>query len=141
MYGIDPDIQPLVEQARLARERAHAVHSGFRVGAALEDAEGGVWTGCNVESSSYGLSLCAERVALAKALSEGAFEFRRMAVVAESDRVVYPCGGCLQLLADYAPGIRLILHNPATDETRVHRLAELLPYPFSQEALNKAAGK
>jgi len=119
----------LVEAAARARERACAPYSGFRVGAALEDAEGRIWTGCNIENASYGLTVCAERVALLKALSEGARAFRRLAVVTAASTLTPPCGACRQLLWEYAGDIEIILSDGgARSETL--RLSQLLPRPF-----------
>jgi cytidine deaminase len=119
----------LVEAAARAREHACAPYSGFRVGAALEDADGRVWTGCNVENATYGLSVCAERVALLKALSEGARRFRRLAVVTAASVLTPPCGSCRQLLWEYAGDLEVILSDgDARSETL--RLSQLLPRPF-----------
>jgi len=119
----------LVEAAAQAREHACAPYSGFRVGAALEDAEGRIWTGCNVENASYGLSVCAERVALLKALSEGARAFRRLAVVTEAITLTPPCGACRQLLWEYAGDIEIILSDGQV-RSETLRLSQLLPRPF-----------
>jgi cytidine deaminase len=88
----------LIEAALLARERAHAPFSKFKVGAALEDEKGRVYTGCIVENATYGLSLCAERVAVFKAISEGSARLKRIAVVADTPRLTPPCGACRQIL-------------------------------------------
>ena len=119
----------LVKAAARAREHACAPYSGFRVGTALEDADGRVWTGCNVENATYGLSVCAERVALLKALSEGARRFRRLAVVTAASVLTPPCGSCRQLLWEYAGDLEVILSDgDARSETL--RLSQLLPRPF-----------
>lgn len=120
----------LVAAAVEARKMAAAEHSGFSVGAALEDSEGNVWTGCNVESSSYGLSICAERVALFKAISEGKRKFNRIAVVAGGHHLATPCGACRQVLSDYASGIEVILYNPETGEEKTRSLDDLIPDAF-----------
>ena len=124
------DDRDLLQAALKARQFARAPYSGFSVGAALLCKSGRVYTGCNIESSSFGLSLCAERTALAKALSEGESEFDRLAVVAEGSAPVKPCGACLQLLWDYAPGLMLVLGN-LDDQSERTSLARLLPSPFS----------
>src|SRR5438874_6703277 len=95
-------IKDLLEVARHARLHAHCQYSGFAVGAALLGKDGRVYTGCNVENASFGLTICAERVALLKALSEGANKFTRIAIVAESEQPTPPCGPCRQLLWEYA---------------------------------------
>ncbi len=136
-----PQIQNLLKKATTARENAAAPYSGFRVGAALEDSEGNVWTGCNVESSSFGLTICAERVALTKALSEGVRSFKRIVISASAPEIVQPCGACRQLLHDYARGIDVIIYDPETDKTGIHSLDELYPYPFSDSALLKGPGE
>jgi cytidine deaminase len=122
--------EELIKIALDARRHARAPYSNFLVGAALWCGSGRIFTGCNVESSSFGLSLCAERVALTKALSEGENDFLRMAVVAEGDHPVKPCGACLQLLWDYAPNLELILSNCEKQYERI-ALSQLLPFPFS----------
>lgn len=124
----------LVAAARTARGHAQAAYSGFRVGAALECADGTVVTGCNIENATYGLTVCAERVALLKALSEGRTGFRRIAVVADSARPTPPCGACRQLLWEYCGDIEVVLANLDT-ETGRHRLAALFPLPFDRSLL------
>ena len=124
----------LVDAARKARGRARSSYSGFKVGAALETDSGKIYTGCNIENASYGLSLCAERVALVKALSEGARRFRTLVVVTEAKRVTPPCGACRQLLWEYCGNIPVYLSS-ARGETTRHRLGELLPHPFDRRSL------
>jgi cytidine deaminase len=127
----------LVAAAWQAREQAKAHYSGYRVGAALLSEAGRVYTGCNVESSSYGLSVCAERVALFKALSEGErTPLITIAIAAESvvPEPVVPCGACRQLLSDYAPTIDLLLSGSPGHFERV-RLSDLFPRPFSADFL------
>ena len=131
MQGISDD--SLIQQAWAAREAACCAYSGFAVGAALEAEDGQVYTGCNVESSSYGLSCCAERVALFTALAAGARSFRRIAVVTGAPRVCPPCGACRQLLADYAPRVRVLMAN-ATERLDLD-LVELYPHGFDQNFL------
>src|SRR6188508_3802660 len=116
----------LVAAARKARRQAHAQYSGFKVGAALEAADGTIITGCNIENATYGLTVCAERVAMFKALSEGHRECRRMAVVAPPDAPTPPCGACRQVLWEFAGDLEIILAN-LSGETGRHRLADLLP--------------
>lgn len=126
----------LVEAARAARERAIAPFSGFRVGAALETASGEIVTGCNIENATYGLTLCAERVALFKALSEGHRAFRRVAVVADAVEPTPPCGACRQLLWEFAGDIEVVLAGPAGPAGRL-QLANLLPLPFDARFLGR----
>ena len=121
----------LITKATEARERAIATYSGFKVGAALETNDGRIYTGCNIENVSYGLTVCAERVALWKALSEGAREFRQIAVVTDDTTATPPCGACRQLLWEYCGDVTVHLHSlkgPAAQ----YRLAELLPHPFDR---------
>ena len=124
-----PELSVLVETARAARQRAIATFSGFKVGAALETADGTVITGCNVENATYGLTLCAERVALVKALSEGHREFTRVVVVADTRSPTPPCGPCRQLLWEYCGDIEVVLANTTT-VCGTHRMRDLLPMPF-----------
>jgi cytidine deaminase len=124
----------LVAAAIDARTRARARFSAFKVGAALETATGVVVTGCNVENATYGLTICAERVALLKALSDGHDVFLRIVVVADTDDPTPPCGACRQLLWEYCGDIEVVLANLAEVKTRL-RLAELLPMPFDARLL------
>jgi len=126
----------LVRRAERARARARAPYSNFKVGAALETRRGRVFTGCNIENSTYGLTVCAERVAVWKALSEGGSGFRRIAVVADSARLTPPCGACRQILWEYCGDIEVILSN--LDGARAsHRLADLFPSPFDDRFLKQ----
>jgi cytidine deaminase len=124
----------LVAAARAARQHAQAAYSGFRVGAALECADGTIVSGCNIENATYGLTVCAERVALWKALSEGRTAFVRLAVVADTDRPTPPCGACRQLLWEYCGDVEILLANLHHETGRV-RLADLLPMPFDRSLL------
>jgi len=126
--------EALITAARAARLHARAPYSGFKVGAALECADGTVVTGCNIENATYGLTVCAERVALLKALSEGRDRFVRIAVVADTDAAAPPCGPCRQLLWEYAGDIEVVMAN-LTRETARHRLTALLPLPFDARLL------
>ena len=125
---------PLIEVATQARLNAQALYSGFKVGAALEVRGGALVTGCNIENASYGLTLCAERVALVKALSDGHLAFTRIAVVADTDTPTPPCGPCRQLLWEYCGDIDVILAN-LERTTATLRLSELLPMPFDARLL------
>jgi cytidine deaminase len=117
------------------RQRAQARFSNFKVGAALETDKGDVVTGCNVENATYGLTMCAERVALYKALSEGKDLFTRIAVVADTDDPTPPCGSCRQLLWEYCGDIEVILANLSEVKKRM-RLSHLLPLPFDARLLD-----
>ncbi len=122
------DVKRLLEMARKARENAYAPYSNFKVGAALLTESGEIFTGCNVENSSYGLSVCAERVALFKAVSEGYRKFKALAVVADTERPVPPCGACRQVLWEFGD-IDIIMSNLKGD-VKVMKLSELLPEGF-----------
>lgn len=124
----------LLAAATDARTRAQAPYSGFQVGAALETTEGVVIGGCNVENATYGLTLCAERVALVKALSDGHSIFTRIAVVADTEAPTPPCGPCRQLLWEYCGDIDIILGNLDGPTGRI-RLSALLPMPFDRRLL------
>ena len=119
----------LVRAARVAREWAMAAFSDFRVGAALETADGQIITGCNIENSTYGLTMCAERVAVFKALSEGHRSFTRIAVVADTSQTTSPCGSCRQMLWEFAGDIEVVLAD-LTAIKMTHQLKDLLPHPF-----------
>ena len=125
----------LVTAAMEVRERAFAPYSGFRVGAALLSEDGTVVAGCNVESASYGLTICAERVALVKGVSEGHRRFTRIAVVADTARLTPPCGACRQLLWEFAPDATVILANLKGD-TAEYTMRELLRHGFDATLLN-----
>jgi len=125
----------LLEIARRAREFAVADYSNFKVGAALLAEDGRVFTGCNVENATYGLTVCAERVALFKALSEGARRFTRIAVVADTEAPTPPCGACRQLLWEFGGELEVILGN-LSSETGRHRLSDLFPLPFDARLLS-----
>ncbi len=127
--------EALIAAARRAREHAVATFSGFKVGAALETREGVVVTGCNVENATYGLTVCAERVAMFKALSEGHRHFTRVAVVADTDAPTPPCGACRQILWEFGGDLEVLLAN-LTESKGVHRLKDLLPLPFDARLLN-----
>ena len=127
---------PLVVAAREARQRARATFSHFKVGAALETADGRVITGCNIENATYGLTLCAERVAMFKAVSDGHDSFRRIAIVADTATPTPPCGPCRQILWEFAGDIEVILANLEEEKGR-YRLSDLLPLPFDARLLRK----
>jgi cytidine deaminase len=124
----------LLAAASEARTRAHAHYSHFKVGAALETADGRIVSGCNIENATYGLTLCAERVALVKALSDGEAVFTRIAVVADTDAPTPPCGSCRQLLWEYCGDIDIILGDLDGPTARM-RLSALLPLPFDRRLL------
>ena len=124
------DDRNMLAVAEQAAAVAYAPYSGARVGATLLAADGRFFTGCNVENASYGLTICAERAAVCKAVSEGARKFRRMAVYVYADHVFTPCGACRQVLHEFAPDLTLVL-SCATGETREATLSDLLPQAFT----------
>lgn len=122
--------QELIELARRAREKAYVPYSGFPVGAALVAEDGTVFTGCNIENASYGLALCAERTAIFKMASEGHHAISAIAVIADTDGPVSPCGACRQVMAEFAGnGVRVILTN-LKGEVQVTTVGDLLPGAF-----------
>ncbi len=129
-----PGAVDLVGAARRAREFADAAYSKFKVGAALECADGTVVTGCNVENATYGLTVCAERVAMFKAISEGHRAFTRIAVVADTEAPTPPCGACRQILWEFGGNLEIVLANLREEKGR-HELKQLLPLPFDARLL------
>jgi cytidine deaminase len=124
----------LIQAATAVRQRAHTPFSHFKVGAAIEDENGRVFTGCNVENATYGLTVCAERVAIFKAISEGAGKLKRVAVVADTDTLTPPCGACRQLLWEFCGNAELILAN-LSGKHESTSVAEIFPRPFDASLL------
>jgi cytidine deaminase len=124
----------LVTAARAARQHAVADFSGFKVGAAVETTTGEIITGCNVENASYGLTICAERVAIFKALSEGHRQFTRIVVVADTEFPTPPCGACRQIIWEFCGDAEVIMAN-TTEVTALLRMKDLLPLPFDKSLL------
>ena len=124
----------LVAAARAAREHAVADFSGFKVGAALETGDGRIITGCNIENASYGLTICAERTAIFKALSEGERKFTRIAVVADTESPTPPCGACRQIIWEFCGDVEVIMAN-TTRVTASLQMKDLLPLPFDKSLL------
>ena len=120
---------PLLEAALAVRANAFAPFSKFQVGAAVEDADGRIHTGCNVENATYGLTVCAERVAIFKAISEGVRAFRRVAVAADTEVLTPPCGACRQILWEFCGDVEIILVNPR-GKSESYQLKDLFPKPF-----------
>ena len=125
----------LILSAKKYQSRSKSMYSNFSVGAALLDTEDNVHGGCNVESSSYSLTICAERVALTKALSEGITNFTKIAIVGPNNEYCPPCGACRQLLYDYAPDIEILMTD--NKKTKSIKLKELLPFAFEDKNLKK----
>src|SRR5271169_5474892 len=123
------DFDHLICVAKQSRENAHAAYSNFRVGAALRATSGRVFGGCNVENATYGLTVCAERVAILKAISEGVRKFRRVAVAADTEILTPPCGACRQILWEFCGDVPITLVN-LRGKTETYQLKELFPRAF-----------
>ena len=130
-------VADLIAAARLVRENASAAFSNFKVGAALETTDGIVVTGCNIENATYGLTVCAERVAMFTALSAGHRRFVRIAIVADTDLPTPPCGACRQILWEFGGDLEIHLANLSA-EKGTYRLKDLLPLPFDARLLGEA---
>ena len=124
---------PLVSAARAAQQHAYAPYSNFRVGAALEGEDGRVFTGCNVENASYGLTICAERAAVCAAVAAGVRRLRRAVVVSDTDPPAAPCGACRQVLSEFGPELSVVAVGPG--RTLTWTMDELLPAAFRKEQL------
>lgn len=128
------DLQKLVEAAKEAREKARAPFSDFKVGAALLTKDGEVFTGCNIENASFGLTMCAERVAIFKAISEGENEFQKIVVAADTDDLTPPCGACRQIIWEFCGDVEIVLTN-LRGKTETMRMSELFPKAFDSKFL------
>ena len=128
------EFDALMTAAKQARENAHAAYSNFRVGAALRAISGRIFGGCNVENATYGLTICAERVALFKAISEGERGFDAIAVVTDTDTLTPPCGACRQLIWEFCGDVPVILAN-LKGKSEVLRMRDLFPKPFDSSHL------
>jgi cytidine deaminase len=126
-------VDPLVQAARLAQANAHAPYSGFRVGAALQAEDGRVFSGANVENASYGLTNCAERVALGSAVTAGARRFERLVVVSDATPPAAPCGACRQALWEFGSTLRV--DAVSGEQTRSWTLSDLMPDAFGPQDL------
>ena len=124
----------LIGAAKSARENAHAAYSNFRVGAGLRATSGRIFGGCNVENATYGLTVCAERVAIFKAISEGERGFDAIAVVADTDSLTAPCGACRQLIWEFCGDVPVVLAN-LKGKVEVIRMSALFPKPFDGSSL------
>lgn len=128
------NIEELIKAAKDVREKAYAPYSNFKVGAALRTKSGKVFTGCNVESASYGLTVCAERVAIWKAVSEGEKEFETIAVVADTQELTPPCGVCRQIIWEFCGDVPVVFAN-LKGNTETVKMSELLPRAFDTKFL------
>ena len=127
-------IQHLIQKAIEAREYSYSPYSHVKVGAALLTKEEKIFTGCNVENASYGLTICAERTAIFKAVSEGYREFKAIAIVLDDEQLGYPCGACRQVIREFSQDITIIMAN-TKGEYKISTIEELLPYSFGPEFL------
>lgn len=134
------EYKKLISAAKKAKQYSHSPYSRFRVGAALLTSNGKIYTGCNIENSSYGLTICAERTAIFKAISEGERKFRAIAVVSDNRDFTPPCGACRQVLMDLAPNIEFVMSNEK-DKFKVLNLRDLLPLPFQAKDLHQLKRK
>jgi|SRR5690606_23966812 len=126
----------LIEIALRARDKAHAPYSNFKVGAAVEAEHAKIYTGCNIESATFGLTVCAERVAIWKALSDGETRFKAMAVVADTEELTPPCGTCRQIIWEFCGDIPVTMAN-LSGKTETLFMRDLLPRPFDSTFLNE----
>ena len=133
------DAKELMKIARKARQNAYAPYSHFAVGAALLAESGRVYTGCNIENASYGLTCCAERNAIFAAVGAGERRFKMLAVAADSPEPVAPCGACRQVIAEF--GIPLVVMGNLKEEIKTMTAEELLPYGFGKESMNNKGEK
>jgi cytidine deaminase len=130
------DYKKLIQKAVKAKEASVSPYSNFRVGSALVTTEDKIYIGCNVENSTFGLTLCAERTAIFKAISEGERKFKAIAIASDSPDYITPCGSCRQIIYDHCGEIDIICTN-GKEEYRVYKTSELLPHAFGDEDLDK----
>jgi len=131
---LSESLEPLIEAAKRVRAQSVAPFSNFLVGAAVRAANGKIYTGCNIESASYGLTVCAERVAIWKALSEGERQFTELAVVADTETLTPPCGTCRQIIWEFARNATIVFAN-LNGKTEEFHIADLLPRAFDARFL------
>ena len=133
-HAASSEFESLITAARSARENAHAAYSNFRVGAGLRATSGRIFGGCNVENATYGLTVCAERVAIFKAISEGERGFDAIAVVTDTDALTPPCGACRQLIWEFCGDVPVILAN-LKGKVEIVAMKDLFPKPFDAASL------
>ncbi len=128
------EYKKLMKEAEKARKKAYTPYSKFKVGAAVLSADGKIFTGCNIENASFGLAVCAERVAIFKAISEGSTKFKAIAVIGDTDKPCSPCGACRQVISEFGEDIPLIMANLKGD-VKIKKIKELLPEAFGKNDL------
>ncbi len=131
---MNKNYKKLITEAEKARKRAYAPYSKFKVGAAVLSADGKIFTGCNIENASIGLALCAERVAIFKAISEGSTKLKAIAIIGDTDKPCSPCGACRQVISEFGEDIPLIMANLKGD-VKIKKIKELLPGAFGKNDL------
>ncbi len=129
------DINELINKAKNAREHSYSPYSGFKVGAALKTKNEMVFTGCNIENSSYGLSICAEQEAIFKAISAGERDLDTIAVVTDSDKLTTPCGACRQVMWEFSKDMTVVVAN-LKGEKKEFKIKELFAHPFGKDPLD-----
>jgi len=126
--------EKLFKEAKKAREKAYTPYSKFKVGAAVLTTDGKIFTGCNIENASFGLTVCAERVAILKAISEGSYKFEAMAIIGDTKRPCSPCGACRQVISEFGEDIKIAMSNLKGD-VKIKKISELLPEAFNKNDL------
>jgi cytidine deaminase len=130
------DLEKLIQEAKRVQKRAYAPYSKFAVGAAVQGGTGRIYTGCNIENSSFGLTICAERLALFKAISEGEETINILVLITDTETLVWPCGACRQVLAEFSPEMQIVsVNKQGQRETRP--LSAIYPDAFNRESLKK----
>ncbi|KGR90690.1 cytidine deaminase [Ureibacillus massiliensis 4400831 = CIP 108448 = CCUG 49529] len=135
------DMNTLIEQSKIAREKAYVPYSKFAVGAALLAEDGKVYLGCNIENAGYSMTNCAERTAFFKAVSEGVTKFKAIAVVADTDGPCAPCGACRQVMSEFCDANMPVYLTNLKGDTQQTTVGELIPFAFSPEDIDYATGK
>ncbi len=131
---VNENYEKLIKVAEKARKRAYTPYSKFKVGAAILSSDGKIFTGCNIENASFGLTVCAERVAILKAISEGSSKFEAIAIVGDTNRPCSPCGACRQVISEFGKDIKIIMYNLKGD-IKIKKIDELLPEAFNKNDL------
>ncbi|NLM11035.1 MAG: cytidine deaminase [Clostridiaceae bacterium] len=127
------DYYDLVKKAMKAKENAYAPYSGFRVGACVKTQDGRIYTGCNIENSSFGATICAERTAIVKAISEGETKISAIAITSDSDGLTYPCGICRQVISEFRSDNTKIICSNKKGEYKIYEINDILPHAFTKE--------